>query len=139
MQLLMIEMLAGALLVLPAVWMVRRFPQHERLLAGLVLILASALYPALGLAAGVSASSMPFEWLAFLVTALLAALGIRVSMWFLAVGWLLHGPWDFMVPHIEDVSHMPSWYAGLCLGYDLVFGAYFAVRALGGMPVQMAP
>ena len=63
-----------------------------------------------------------------------AVLGIKVSMWFLAIGWLLHGPWDFTVPNLEDTSHMPSWYAGICLGYDLLFGAYFVIRAMGGAP-----
>ncbi|MEM1402103.1 MAG: hypothetical protein AAGG55_02125 [Pseudomonadota bacterium] len=58
-------------------------------------------------------------------------LALKCSVWFAAVGWLAHGPWDLLVPHVESISHMPAWYPMLCCGFDLAVGVYLSIRSTG--------
>ena len=133
-----IELTVGVLLGLVIVQFWRHCGRHERTLSGVFLVAAGVLYPILELLEGRDLESMPAEIFACVAGVGLAVLGARYSIWFLALGWLLHGPWDLVVPRLEDVSHMPSWYAGLCLGFDLYAGAYCALRAMGRFPVRAA-
>jgi len=54
---------------------------------------------------------------------ILGALGLRQIL-FLSVGWTLHALWDLVSPLFSDVGHMPHWTVPLCLGFDLLVGAY---------------
>jgi len=68
--------------------------------------------------------------------AMCGVLGLRVSLGFAALGWVLHAGWDFASPHISDVSYMPGWTAPVCLGYDLVLGVYlFRTWRQGDSPI----
>ena len=129
-----IEIIAGVLLAFATILFWRVFIHYERLLSGLALVCAGGFYPIFGLLAGAPLIAMPWEIAGFLLACVFGFFGVRSSMWYLAVGWMLHGPWDVIVPHLEDVSHMPSWYAGLCLGFDVVAGSYWAARAMGWFP-----
>lgn len=125
------EVIAGLLLALAmmAVW--RRFPALEISFAAVLLIAAALFYPFVGVLLGVSVSSMPVALGAVLAFGVLAWLGYARSLWFLAAGWGLHGLWDLVIPQMENVEHMPHWYAGLCIGFDVAMGVYFALRAAG--------
>lgn len=63
------------------------------------------------------------------VYALFAWLGVKKSGWFLAVGWAVHVFWDAGL-HGTSTPFVPSWYIGLCLGFDLLVAGYVAVREL---------
>ncbi len=68
----------------------------------------------------------------------LGALGVVSSIWFLAAGWAGHAAWDLVVPAFADVSYMPTWYAAVCVGFDVVVAAYLVVRARGGLAISAA-
>ncbi|MDJ0879350.1 MAG: hypothetical protein QNI86_12105 [Halieaceae bacterium] len=126
-----VEVFAGLLLALATIALWRRFPALETVVAALLLVCAALFYPALGVLMGVPLSSMPLALSAVLVFLVLAWLGHAGSLWFLAIGWWAHGLWDLVIPVMEAVDHMPHWYAGLCIGFDIAIGSYFVLRALG--------
>ena len=126
---LMIEILSGVALAIVAIPLWKSCGRYEKHIIAVSLIIAGLLYPLLGLFNSVPLEALKYEFLGLLGTIFFGVLGIKYSFWFLALGWFLHGPWDFLVPTLEDVSHMPSWYAGLCLGFDVVAGSYLAYRA----------
>ncbi len=70
--------------------------------------------------------------------AALGALGVVSSMWFLAAGWAVHAAWDVIVPAFADVSYMPTWYAAVCVGFDVAVAAYLTVRSRGGLAIPAA-
>ncbi len=45
----------------------------------------------------------------------------------LALGYIAHAGWDAVHPHGLD-TRMPWWYVPMCIGFDLVFGAYILFR-----------
>lgn len=46
----------------------------------------------------------------------------------LALGYVLHGFWDAVHHRRALDTAMPWWYVPLCLGYDVVIGAYVLIR-----------
>jgi len=56
-----------------------------------------------------------------------AALGLKNSPWFLALGIAGHGfAWDLW--HYKNSAYIPDWYAVACMLVDLALGAYVAAR-----------
>lgn len=125
------EVIAGLLLALATILLWRRFPDLEIRLAAALLVCAALFYPFVGVLLDVPLASMPIALAGVFVFLALGWLGYRWSVWCLAVGWAFHGLWDLVIPLMESVDHMPHWYAGLCLGFDIAIAAYFSLRALG--------
>jgi hypothetical protein len=67
------------------------------------------------------------ELLGLAIYAAFAALGLKNSPWFLAIGIAAHGlAWDSW--HYKNSAYVPDWYAVACLLVDLVLGAYLIAR-----------
>ena len=67
------------------------------------------------------------ELLGLAIYAAFAALGLKNSPWFLAIGIAGHGlAWDSW--HYKNSAYVPDWYAVACLLVDLVLGAYLIAR-----------
>lgn len=67
------------------------------------------------------------ELLGLALFAAFAALGLKNSPWFLAIGIAGHGlAWDSW--HYKNSAYVPDWYAVACLLVDLALGAYVAAR-----------
>jgi hypothetical protein len=65
------------------------------------------------------------ELLGLALFAAFAALGLKYSLWFLAIGIAGHGVgWDSW--HYENSAYIPNWYALACLLVDLALAAYVA-------------
>jgi hypothetical protein len=45
-----------------------------------------------------------------------------------AAGYLGHAAWDAIHHHKAVDTVIPDWYVPLCIGYDLVVGAYILIR-----------
>lgn len=127
---MIVDIILGAGLAAVFIALVRRVPKFEMPLLGAGLVVAAVAYDLFTWLPGNTATIVTPLW-STAAFCLLAALGITRSTWFLAAGWLLHGLWDFVIPGLADVSHMPGWYKGLCVGFDLVAGGYLVARALG--------
>lgn len=57
----------------------------------------------------------------------LAYLGIKRSYWFLVVGYLLHGLWDFVYPLVANPDLLPPDYDYFCFTYDFIVGLYLFI------------
>jgi hypothetical protein len=67
------------------------------------------------------------ELLGLALFATFAALGLKNSPWFLAIGIVGHGlAWDSW--HYKNAAYVPDWYAVACLLVDLALGAYLVTR-----------
>lgn len=68
------------------------------------------------------------ELLGFVVFAVFAVLGLKISPWYLAAGIAAHGiAWDIWHYFIGE-TYMPHWYAIACLLVDVGLGVYVAAR-----------
>jgi hypothetical protein len=59
----------------------------------------------------------------------LAWLGVRVSSWWLALGWLGHVAWDVGLHLDRPQAVAPEWYPLLCVGFDLIVAGFLVGRA----------
>jgi hypothetical protein len=67
----------------------------------------------------------------------LAWLGLRVSLWWLALGWLGHVGWDVGL-HLDRAQPIVgAWYPLFCVGFDLVVAGFLVSAALG--PARLRP
>ena len=95
-------------------------------------------YLAFGIAAGTPPIALLPQAIGGAIFAYLGWLGLRRSLFFAGLGWLIHGTWDFASPHFSDVSYMPSWTAPACLGFDILLGVYLLSRAQGHFLISKA-
>jgi hypothetical protein len=71
------------------------------------------------------------ELLGFALFGSLAWLGLRVSPWWLALGWMGHVAWDVGL-HLDQAEPLiGAWYPLFCVGFDLVVGGFLINAALG--------
>ncbi len=133
----LVDFLIGAAGAVVFIAVTRAFGRFERALFAGGLLVAAIAYVGYGIVAR-SASELAFELAGSALFGALGALGLVYSMWFLAAGWAVHAAWDFIVPAFTDVSYMPTWYAAVCVGFDVVVAAYLAGRAGGTLAIPEA-
>jgi hypothetical protein len=63
---------------------------------------------------------------------LFAVLGFQRSLWFAVAGIIGHGVFDFVHHVFIENPGVPRWWPGFCMTYDVIFGAWLAVRLLRG-------
>jgi len=61
---------------------------------------------------------------------LLAILGFRRNLWLVAAGLAGHGVFDFVHHVIIENPGVPHWWPGFCLAFDVIAGAWFAIRLI---------
>ena len=91
------------------------------------LIIAALIY------VGFAIWHMEYNWLPLevggvLIYGLLAYLGLRYSIWFLALGWASHVLWDIILHMNDSIQFVPDWYPPVCLIFDLVLAGYIIYR-----------
>ena len=70
----------------------------------------------------------------------MAWLGLRKSPIWIAVGWLLHMPWDLFVHYIGPGFHVaPDWYMFAFFSFDLIVGGYLLILFLQKSPAESIP
>lgn len=105
----------------------RKSPERGIRLFADALAVAAFIYVAFAMA------SMESVWLGVEIGGLLlflgfAYLGLKRSVTWLWLGWLLHILWDAGVHMIFDAAFVPAWYPAACIGFDAVV-AYYVYRA----------
>ena len=110
-------------------WLGSRAMKFERTMLAAFLVGMPLVY-VMGWFAARDHAASSWIWVELLGLALFtafAALGLKNSPWFLAVGIVAHGlAWDTW--HYRNSTYIPDWYATACLAVDLAFGAYVAAR-----------
>ncbi len=105
--------------------------RYKKFFAGSLMI-AALIY--VGFAAfGISTETASSNWLiveliGFFIFSFFAYSGVKISAWFLAIGWIAHVLWDIGLHFGEAIAFVPSFYPPVCGGFDLVFGVYIAYR-----------
>jgi hypothetical protein len=65
---------------------------------------------------------------------LFALFGFKSSLWLAAAAIVGHGLFDFIHYRFIENPGVPGWWPGFCMTFDVVFGAWFAVRLMRGTP-----
>jgi hypothetical protein len=119
--------LSGLVLGIVFVAIARALGEQRVLSVGLVI--ATGYYLALAAIHGASSAWLGVEALGVVLYGVFAWLGVRRSLWWLAVGWLTHPIWDVAL-HLAGRGRefTPAWYPIQCVSFDLVVAAYIAYR-----------
>ena len=110
-------------------WLGSRAVKFERAWLAAFLVGMPLVYVMGWFAAGDRAASswIWVELLGLALFATFAALGLKNSPWFLAIGIAGHGlAWDSW--HYKNSAYVPDWYAVACLLVDLALGVYLVAR-----------
>jgi hypothetical protein len=57
---------------------------------------------------------------------LLGVLGFKTNLWVVAAALVGHGVFDFVHSSLIQNTGVPAWWPGFCLGFDVLFGVWFA-------------
>ena len=88
------QLILGAVLALLFILFARtRGPQREPFIYSIGLIVAALFYVAFSFT-GATTQWLIIELIGLVVFTLIAVLGLRVSLWFLVIGWASHVSWD---------------------------------------------
>jgi hypothetical protein len=63
---------------------------------------------------------------------LFAMLGFKKSLWFAVVAIVGHGVFDFVHHWFIQNPGVPNWWPGFCGAFDVIFGAWLAMRLMRG-------
>jgi hypothetical protein len=105
--------------------------QFRKFFAGSLLI-AALIYVAFA-GFGISSGSSTTNWLivelaGVLIYLFFAYAGVKVSVWFLVIGWAAHILWDVVLHGGANTPFVPGFYPPVCIGFDLVFALYIAYK-----------
>lgn len=126
----LIAVIIGVVLAIALILLARRSGNYlkEKRIYAIGLVVAALVYVGFGFFSD-STGWKIIELMGVPVYALFAWLGLKKSGWFLALGWALHVFWDASL-HGTSTPFVPSWYIGLCLGFDVLVAGYVAVREI---------
>ena len=113
-----LTVLAGVALALPYVLYARR-SRNRRRVFGAGLIIAAFIYVVFALVGG-TVEGVLIELGGVVLFGIFAFLGVRGSVYFLALGWVAHVGWDLLLHPIQSSSYAPWWYPVVCIGFDLI-------------------
>jgi len=61
---------------------------------------------------------------------LLAVLGFKKTPWLVVTALVGHGLFDFVHSRFIDNPGVPRWWPGFCLAFDVIVGAWLAMRLI---------
>ncbi len=105
------------------------FDRDRAFYPAVLIVIAS--YYILFAAMGGPTSAIWIEAAATSLFAALAIVGFRKNLWFVVIGLLAHGTFDFIHPALIDNSGVPSWWPPFCLSADLLIGVGLAMYLAG--------
>ena len=122
------QLILGVVLALLFIWFARtRGPQREPFIYSIGLIIAALFYVAFSVT-GATTQWFMIEVIGLVVFTIIAVFGLRVSLWFLALGWAAHVSWDVLLHLVREQSFVPDWYPVACISFDLIIAAYIAAK-----------
>jgi uncharacterized membrane protein SirB2 len=114
------QLILGVVLALLFIWFARtRGPQREPFIYSIGLIIAALFYVAFSVT-GATTQWFMLELIGLVVFTIFAVLGLRVSLWLLALGWASHVSWDVLLHLIREQPFVPNWYPVACISFDLM-------------------
>jgi hypothetical protein len=102
---------------------------RERAFYPTVLIVIASYY-VLFAVMGASLRTLLIEILVASGFLLFGVLGFKRSLWFAVTAIVGHGVFDFIHHWFVENPGVPYWWPGFCLTFDVILGAWLAVRLL---------
>ena len=122
------QLILGVVLALLFIAFARtRGPRREPFIYCIGLIVAALFYVAFSLT-GAGSQWLMIELIGLVVFTLIAVIGLRVSLWFLALGWVSHVSWDVLLHLIREQPFVPDWYPVACISFDLIVAGYIVAK-----------
>jgi hypothetical protein len=121
---MIITIIIGIIAAIISVWIIRQVsPKREHDFWRFGLIVAALIYVGFSVF-GQAWEYLPMELGGVLIYSAFAFLSKKHTQYWLALGWLLHVSWDIFLPIHQHAEFVPSWYPGVCLGFDIVIAVY---------------
>jgi hypothetical protein len=99
---------------------------RDRAMYPIALIVIAAYYVLFATMGG--ARSLPAELIAATIFTVIAIIGFRTSLWWVAAGIAGHGVFDWVVhPHLIANAGMPAFWPAFCGSIDVVLGVLVAI------------
>jgi hypothetical protein len=98
---------------------------RERSFYPTVLAVVATYYALFAIMAG-STHALLSEAVPIAVFLLAAVTGFKKALWWVVIGLVGHGLFDFVHGHLISNPGVPVWWPGWCLAYDITAGAYLA-------------
>ena len=119
-----LQILAGVLLAAGVLYAIKGFSQKIRITLTTVALLAAVLVYVLLALFSSNPVFIAVEIIGLLLFLFLIGLGYRYTLWFVAMGWILHVLWDVGLYPAQTAPYVPQWYAWLCVGFDVAMAFY---------------
>lgn len=118
-------------------------PKRPVIFWSLALVIAALVYNAFVLAAAFDDKDQSTRWHAteavgVLLYGVVALLGITYSGVWTAAGWAAHPAWDVWHMLTPGATHVPEWYPGVCIGFDVIVALWVLGHALLGSKSKSA-
>ena len=118
------EIIVGIVVAIASVFVIAKiYPKKDHAFWRSGLLIAALIYVIFALV-GQSWSYLPIEVIGVLIYGAFVWFSKKYALWWLAVGWALHICWDVFLHSSGNTPFVPSWYPGVCLGFDIVIAAY---------------
>jgi hypothetical protein len=104
------------------------FDRERSFYATVLIVIAS--YYVLFAVQGASARTLAFEAIISSLFSAIAVLGFRTNLWYVVAAIMGHGVFDFLHHLFIENPCVPLWWPGFCLAFDVIFGAFLAMRLL---------
>lgn len=126
------EILIGIILAVISVFAIAKiYPKKDHAFWRNGLVIAALVYVIFALLGG-GLDYLPLEIGGLLLYGGFAYLSKKYALYWLAIGWALHIAWDIFLHSGTATAFVPTWYPGICLGFDMVLAVYvFWVYARG--------
>ncbi|MFK8186044.1 MAG: DUF6010 family protein [Phormidesmis sp.] len=131
---MLLLLVMGWALALLFINVARLNPDMEQSVLAAGLIIAATAYLMMASFTG-SPAWLALEGAGLMIYGLAAILGIFVSPWWLAAGWLAHPVWDIAFHWLgAGALFVPSAYVIICLSFDIMVALYIVSRQLKLIP-----
>lgn len=125
---MLLPILLGAIVCVFFILIARQTGQREVRIYAVGLVFAALVYVGFAIFGRASLSWLAVEIAGVLLFALVAAFGLKLSVWFLSIGWAAHVGWDVLLHTTTNVDFVPGWYPGFCIGFDLLLALYIGMN-----------
>lgn len=131
---MMLLLVMGWALALLFINVARLNPNMEQSVLAAGLVIAATTYLVMASFTG-NQAWIALEGAGLVGYGLAAILGIFVSPWWLAIGWLAHPVWDIYFHWLgSGALFVPGAYVIICLSFDVLVALYIASRQLKLIP-----
>ena len=121
---MIVEIIVRFLAALLAVLVIRKkYPNKDHAFWRMGLLIAALIYVAFAVFGGFW-ENLPMELGGVIIYGLFAFLSKKYTLYWLALGWVLHICWDVFLHSSATTPYVPDWYAGTCIGFDIVIAGY---------------